>query len=126
MKSATSIWKFREKLLRFIQEQEFMPVGGTETKRVDVRLVFTTNRDLEKMVVEGTFREDLYYQLYVYPIQLLPLRERHEDISVLAYHLLAKMQTQTGKKINTISDATLKLLEQYDWPGNVRQLESAE
>jgi DNA-binding NtrC family response regulator len=112
------------KLLRFIQEREFMPVGGTETKRVDIRLVFATNRDLEKMVAEGTFREDLYYRLYVYPIQLPSLRERREDISVLAYHLLAKMQTQSGKKISAISDAALKLIEQYDWPGNIRQLES--
>jgi two-component system NtrC family response regulator len=87
-------------------------------------MVFATNRDLEKMVAEGTFREDLYYRLYVYPIQLPSLRERREDIPVLAYHLLAKMQTQGGRKINTISDAALKLLEQYDWPGNVRQLES--
>ncbi len=112
------------KLLRFIQEREFMPVGGTETKHVDIRLVFATNRDLEKMVAEGTFREDLYYRLYVYPIYLPPLRERREDIPVLAYHLLAKMQANGGKKITTISDAALKLLEQYDWPGNVRQLES--
>lgn len=112
------------KLLRFIQEREFLPVGGTETKRVDIRLVFATNRDLEKMVAEGSFREDLYYRLYVYPIHLPPLRERREDIAVLAYHLLAKMQTQGGKKIQSISDAALKLLEQYDWPGNVRQLES--
>jgi DNA-binding NtrC family response regulator len=113
------------KLLRFIQEREFLPVGGTETKHVDIRLVFATNRDLEKMVTEGTFREDLYYRLYVYPIQLPPLRERREDIPVLAYHLLAKMQAESGKKINTISDAAMKLIEQYDWPGNVRQLESA-
>ena len=112
------------KLLRFIQEREFMPVGGTETKHVDIRLVFATNRDLEKMVAEGTFREDLYYRLYVYPIYLPPLRERREDIPVLAYHLLAKMQANGGKKVTTISDAALKLLEQYDWPGNVRQLES--
>ncbi len=112
------------KLLRFIQEREFLPVGGTETKHVDIRLVFATNRDLEKMVAEGTFREDLYYRLYVYPIYLPPLRERREDIPVLAYHLLAKMQANGGKKITTISDAALKLLEQYDWPGNVRQLES--
>jgi DNA-binding NtrC family response regulator len=112
------------KLLRFIQEREFMSVGGTETKHVDIRMVFATNRDLEKMVAEGTFREDLYYRLYVYPIYLPPLRERREDISVLAYHLLAKIQAQSGKKISTISDAALKLLEQYDWPGNVRQLES--
>jgi two-component system NtrC family response regulator len=112
------------KLLRFIQEREFMPVGGTETKHVDIRLVFATNRDLEKMVAEGSFREDLYYRLYVYPIYLPPLRERREDISVLAYHLLAKVQASGVKKITAISDAALKLLEQYDWPGNVRQLES--
>jgi two-component system NtrC family response regulator len=113
------------KLLRFIQEREFLPVGGTETKHVDIRLVFATNRDLEKMVAEGTFREDLYYRLYVYPIQLPPLRERREDIPVLAYHLLSKMQAQGGKKVTVISDAALKMIEQYDWPGNVRQLESA-
>jgi DNA-binding NtrC family response regulator len=112
------------KLLRFIQEREFLPVGGTDTKRVDIRLVFATNRDLEKMVAEGTFREDLYYRLYVYPIQLPPLRERREDIPVLAYHLLSKMQAGSGKKVLSISDATIELLERYDWPGNIRQLES--
>ena len=123
-KSATSIWKFRASCCASSRRREFLPVGGTETKHVDIRLVFATNRDLEKMVAEGTFREDLYYRLYVYPIQLPPLRERREDIPVLAYHLLAKMQAHGGKKITTISDAALKLLEQYDWPGNVRQLES--
>ena len=112
------------KLLRFIQEREFLPVGGTETKHVDIRLIFATNRDLEKMVGEGTFRDDLYYRLYVYPIQLPPLRERREDISVLAHHYLARIQTEVGKRIHTISDAAIKLLDQYDWPGNVRQLES--
>jgi DNA-binding NtrC family response regulator len=113
------------KLLRFIQEREFLPVGGTETRHVDIRLVFATNRDLEKMVAEGTFREDLYYRLYVYPIQLPPLRDRREDIPVLAYHLLAKTQAQSGKRIMSFSDASIKLLEQYDWPGNIRQLESS-
>ena len=113
------------KLLRFIQEREFLPVGGTKTKHVDIRLVFATNRDLEKMVAEGTFREDLYYRLYVYPIQLPPLRERREDIPVLAYHLLAKMQEQERQENFTASPMPLsRLLEQYDWPGNVRQLES--
>jgi len=76
------------------------------------------------MVAEGAFREDLYYRLYVYPIHLPPLRERREDIPLLAYHLLAKVQAQSGKAVTTISDAALKLLEQYNWPGNVRQLES--
>jgi DNA-binding NtrC family response regulator len=113
------------KLLRFIQEREFIPIGDTETKHVDVRLIFATNRDLEKMVAEGTFREDLYYRLHVYPIHLPPLREHPEDIAALAYHMLAKMNERSGKKITRISDAAMKLLKQHDWPGNVRQLESA-
>jgi DNA-binding NtrC family response regulator len=112
------------KLLRFIQEREFLPVGGTESRRVDVRLIFATNRDLDKMVQEGTFREDLYYRLYVYPIQLPTLRERAEDIPILTYHLLAKVQERSGKKIRTVSDSAMGLLQQYAWPGNVRQLES--
>jgi len=112
------------KLLRFIQEREFLPVGGTETKHVDIRLIFATNRDLEKMVAEGTFREDLYYRLYVYPIQLPPLRERPEDIPVLAYHLLTKLQGPGARRVTSISEAAMKLLEDFEWPGNVRQLES--
>ncbi len=112
------------KLLRFIQEREFLPVGGTETRRVDVRLVFATNRDLEKMVREGTFREDLYYRLYVFPIYLPPLRERREDIALLSYHLLTRVRERSGKNVSTFSDDALRLLEQFDWPGNVRQLES--
>ena len=107
------------KLLRFIQEREFMPVGGTETKHVDIRLVFATNRDLEKMVADGTFREDLYYRLYVYPIQLPSLRERREDIPAPAYHLLSKIQAQGEKKITGIPDRAPKMLEQDDWPGNI-------
>ncbi len=112
------------KLLRFIQEREFLPVGGTTSKSVDIRLIFATNRDLEKMVAEGTFREDLYYRLHVYPIQLPPLRERPDDIPILAYHLLSKVNERSGKKVNNISDAALKQLKEYNWPGNVRQLES--
>jgi two-component system NtrC family response regulator len=112
------------KLLRFIQEREFLPVGGTETKRVDIRLIFATNRDLEKMVAEGSFREDLYYRLYVYPIQLPSLKERPEDIPVLAYHLLSKIQGPGAKRVASISDPAMKLLEDFEWPGNVRQLES--
>ncbi len=112
------------KLLRFIQEREFLPVGATQPRHVDVRLVFATNRDLEKMVREGTFREDLYYRLYVFPIQLPPLRERREDIPLLACHLLAKSRVRCAKHVARFSEDALKLLGQYDWPGNVRQLES--
>jgi transcriptional regulator with PAS, ATPase and Fis domain len=112
------------KLLRFIQEREFLPVGATEPRHVDVRLVFATNRDLEKMVREGTFREDLYYRLYVFPIQLPPLRERREDIPLLACHLLAKSRVRCAKHVARFSEDALKLLGQYDWPGNVRQLEA--
>ncbi len=112
------------KLLRFIQEREFLPVGGTEPKSVDVRLVFATNRDLEKMVREGTFREDLYYRLYVFPIYLPPLRERREDIGLLACHLLARARERSGKHVSRLSEDTLRLLEIFDWPGNVRQLDA--
>lgn len=112
------------KLLRFIQEREFLPVGGTETRAVDVRLVFATNRDLEKMVREGTFREDLYYRLYVFPIYLPPLRDRREDIPLLACHLLARARERSGKHVARFSEDSLRLLEAFDWPGNVRQLDA--
>ena len=112
------------KLLRFIQEREFLPVGGTEARRVDVRLIFATNRDLKRMVAEGRFREDLYYRLCVFPIWLPPLRERREDIPLLAHHLLTGVRRRTGKEVEAISDAAMTMLVQYDWPGNVRQLET--
>ncbi|MCX6553300.1 MAG: sigma-54 dependent transcriptional regulator [Acidobacteria bacterium] len=112
------------KLLRFIQEREFMPVGSTQTKHVDVRLVFATNRDLERMVRDGTFREDLYYRLYVFPISLPPLRERREDIPLLAAHLLLKTSDRCGRSVTRFAPEALTLLEQFDWPGNVRQLEA--
>ncbi len=113
------------KLLRFIQEREFLPVGSTQPRHVDVRLVFATNRDLEKMVREGTFREDLYYRLHVFPITLPPLRERREDIPLLACHLLAKSRDRCAKpQVARFSEDALALLGQFDWPGNVRQLEA--
>jgi two-component system NtrC family response regulator len=111
------------KLLRFLQEREFLPVGGTESRRVDVRLIFATNRDLEQMMRQGTFREDLYYRLCVFPIALPPLRERREDIPLLACHLLARVRERTGRAVRGLSPAALELLRRHDWPGNVRQLE---
>ncbi len=113
------------KLLRFIQEREFLPVGSTEPKRVDVRLIFATNRDLTRMVAEGSFREDLYYRLHVFPIYLPPLRDRRQDIPRLSGRLLARIRERSGKDVNCISDEALRVLAQHDWPGNVRQLESA-
>ncbi|MBI5529109.1 MAG: sigma-54-dependent Fis family transcriptional regulator [Deltaproteobacteria bacterium] len=114
----------QSKLLRLIQEREFLPVGGTQTKSVDVRLVFATNRDIEKMVAAGQFREDLYYRLCVFPIRLPPLRERRADIPLLASSLLAKVRARSGKAVSSVSDAATSLLEQHSWPGNVRELES--
>ncbi len=113
------------KLLRFIQEREFLPVGGTEPRRVDVRLVFATNRDLTQMVAEGSFRQDLYYRLHVFPIHLPPLREHREDIPILVSHLLGRVRERSGKKTRRVSDAAMRIMEQFDWPGNVRQLEGA-
>ncbi len=117
--------ELQAKLLRFVQEREFLPVGGTEPRRVDVRLIFATNRDLAEMVREGAFREDLYYRLHVFPVQLPPLRERSEDIPLLAYHLLGKVRERSGVRVSGISDGAMQLLQRYEWPGNVRQLESA-
>jgi DNA-binding NtrC family response regulator len=116
--------EIQSKLLRFIQEREFLPVGGTDEKTVDVRLIFATNRDLQKMVAEGLFREDLYYRLCVFPILLPTLRERRTDIPLLAQFLLAKVRERSGRNVTSISDGAMTLLEQYYWPGNVRQLES--
>jgi len=112
------------KLLRSLQEREFIPVGGTEHKKVNVRLISATNKDLKKMVEQGTFREDLYYRLYVVPIVLPPLRERIEDIPALTQHFAEKHCKQQNKGVMKISPEAMKCLVDYDWPGNVRQLEN--
>ncbi len=112
------------KLLRVLQEREFERVGGEETLSVDVRVVAATNRDLEVLVQEGVFREDLYYRLHIVPLRMPPLRERPGDIAELARHFLSKLSGRTGKKIGDISPQALGILEQYRWPGNVRELEN--
>jgi DNA-binding NtrC family response regulator len=112
------------KLLRVLQEREFERVGGTETLRVDVRMVSATNRDLEAAISEGQFREDLYYRLNVFPIYVPPLRERSEDIEPLAEHFIKRYARSCGKKLTSISDAALDKLMAYPWPGNVRELEN--
>ena len=110
-------------LLRVLQEKEFRRVGGIEVIKVDVRIIAATNKDLDKEVERGRFREDLYYRLHVVPINLPPLRERHEDIPLLVRHFLEKYNTQYNRKIKEVSPSTFNILLQYDWPGNVRQLE---
>ncbi len=112
------------KLLRVLQEKEFEPLGGARTVKVDIRVIAATNRDLEREVKEGRFREDLYYRLNVVPIVLPPLRERREDIPLLADHFLALFREKNGKPIKAISGKALDLLVRYDWPGNVRELEN--
>lgn len=113
------------KLLRVLQEKEFERIGGTNTIRVNIRLITATNKDLEKEVREGRFREDLYYRLNVVPVFLPPLRERREDIPVLVKHFLQKISQEHKKNISYISDDAMTYLMSYAWPGNVRELQNA-
>ena len=113
------------KLLRVLQEREFERVGGAELLKVDVRVISATNRDLEDAMKKGEFREDLYYRLSVFPIKLPALRERREDIPLLAAHFLKKYSDQENKKVEGINPDSLELLMAYNWPGNVRELENA-
>ena len=114
----------QKKLLRALQEREFMRVGGTEVKKVDLRLIVATNRDLETMMAEGTFRDDLFYRINIVPIHLPPLRERKEDIPLLACHFLKKYSKEANKNVSNISAEAMELLVNYNWPGNVRELEN--
>jgi len=112
------------KLLRVMQEKEFERVGGTQTLRVDVRLIAATNRNLEDMVAAGTFRQDLYYRLSVFPLLLPPLRERRDDIMPLVMHFVDKYGKESGRRIMRISASASELLLSYHWPGNIRELEN--
>jgi len=111
------------KLLRVLQEKEIERVGGRDTIKVDVRIIAATNKNLEKEVADGRFRLDLYYRLNVFPITLPALRERKEDIPALAYHFMHYFADRAGKKLSGISEAVLKKMMAYDWPGNIRELE---
>ena len=113
------------KLLRVLQEREFEPLGSERTVRVDVRVIAATNRDLRQMVADGRFQEDLFYRLNVIPIDIPPLRERREDIAVLAEYFIRKHEQRTGKRIDRVEDGVMADLQAYDWPGNVRELENA-
>jgi len=112
------------KLLRVIQEKEFERVGGIKTIKVDVRIIAATNKDLEKAIKEGTFREDLYYRLNVIPIMLPPLRERRGDIPLLVEHFIEKLNKKLNKNIKGITKKAMQALIHYDWPGNIRELEN--
>jgi len=113
------------KLLRVIQEREFRPVGGNTPIKIDVRVITATNKNLEAMTREGSFREDLFYRLNIFPIHLPPLRERKEDIPSLSYHFLQKYNEYLGKEVTHISAEAMKVLVSYNWPGNVRELENS-
>jgi DNA-binding NtrC family response regulator len=112
------------KLLRFLEQQEIMPVGDTRPQRVDVRVVAATNADLEQRVAEGKFREDLYYRLAVIRIHVPPLRERREEIPHLSTYFLREAMERLGKPDIHLSSETLDVFSQYWWPGNVRQLKN--
>jgi len=113
------------KLLRVLQEREFERLGGTESVRVNVRVIAATNKDMEKAIAEGTFREDLYYRLNVFTIFVPPLRDRKADMLLLADHFLEKFSREHGKVIKRISTPAIDMLMSYHWPGNVRELENA-
>jgi two-component system nitrogen regulation response regulator GlnG len=112
------------KILRVLQDGQFERVGGNETIKTNVRVIAATNRDLSKLIEEGRFRQDLYYRLNVYAIHLPPLRERREDLSLLAQHFVRRFSGELGKEVEGIAAEALELLQRYAWPGNVRELQS--
>ena len=113
------------KLLRVLQEREVERVGDSRKRKIDIRIITATHKDLYARVLEGHFREDLYYRLKVFPIHLPPLRERREEIPILADHFIKRMNTKTGKQITGISSAAMRIFMDHLWPGNVRELENA-
>ena len=112
------------KLLRFIEEREFKSVGDTRMKSVNIRLITATNKNLEEMVADGTFRDDLYYRINIFPIEIPPLRDRRDDIPALAFHFLNQFSKEMDNKVSEFSAGAMNLLMNHDWPGNVRELEN--
>jgi two-component system response regulator PilR (NtrC family) len=112
------------KLLRVLQDRRFRRLGGTEEVQADIRVIAATNQDLEKLVASGRFREDLFYRINVIRMHLPPLRERRDDIPLLAEHFLTKYAEQMKKPVRSVAQASLSLLQVYGWPGNVRELEN--
>ena len=111
-------------LLRILQEREFERVGGTQSLKVNVRVIAATNRDLKAAVADGVFRQDLFYRLNVFPIEVPPLRERKEDILLLVEYFVRLYANRAGKEIRSIDQKTMDLLQAYDWPGNIRELQN--
>jgi len=116
--------ELQPKLLRVLQDREFERLGGVHTLRVDVRIISATNRDLQQDITDRKFREDLFYRLNVFPIQLPPLRERRSDIPMLVQHFVTKHAARMGKQVETIPDETMEVLQNWTWPGNIRELEN--
>jgi formate hydrogenlyase transcriptional activator len=117
-------FELQSKLLRVIQDGEFERLGSPRTIKIDVRIIAATNRNLEQEILNGKFREDLYYRLNVFPITMPPLRQRKDDIPLLVNHFVTKFNKKIGRNISSLSKETLKALQEYHWPGNVRELES--
>jgi transcriptional regulator with GAF, ATPase, and Fis domain len=111
-------------LLRVLQEREFQRVGGNDSLKIDVRVVAATNRDLQAAIADGEFREDLFYRLNVFPIEVPPLRQRKEDIPLLVEYFIDRYASKAGKKITGINKKSLELLQSYAWPGNIRELQN--
>ncbi|MBT1248617.1 MULTISPECIES: sigma 54-interacting transcriptional regulator [unclassified Thermosipho (in: thermotogales)] len=114
----------QSKILRFIENREFLPVGSNRVKKVDVRIIASTNMNIEELIKKGEFLVDLYYRLNVFPVYIPPLRERKEDIKILARYLAKKISQQYGRNIINISSGAIEYLKKYNWPGNVRELEN--
>src|SRR6202007_974223 len=111
-------------LLRVLQEREFERVGGSKVIHANVRVITATNRDLQRLVEDGAFREDLYFRLNVFPIEMPPLRKRREDIPLLVEYFIDRYAVKAGKKIRGINRATMEQLKAYPWPGNIRELQN--
>lgn len=113
------------KLLRVLQEREVERVGESRPRKIDIRVIVATHRDLKALLTQGSFRQDLYFRLKVFPIQLPSLRERRDDLSLLVSHFIAQQNKATGKKISSVEPQAMRLIMDYEWPGNVRELENA-